>query len=123
MESRRKGFASFLLIECSACGARHDFATSSRKSGRSAYAVNELSTFAFRTFGAGHSALAKFALVLNMPKPVDRHCTKQHIRNALDAAEVEVDMSMKSAGMRYLFCILAFEGNSATTYNFHKIKI
>ena len=60
---------------------------------RAPYAVNELSSLAFRSFGAGHAALTQFALFLNMPKPVNRKSVAQHILNDTRAAEDEVGVS------------------------------
>ena len=67
------------------------------KSGKSAYAVNELSSIAFRLFGAGHAALTQFALVMNMPKPPSKKCVSQHVENAMHAAEAEARTSLAEA--------------------------
>ena len=96
-DTKRYGFASSRTLQCSLCNAQSEFYSSTRKSSKSAFAINERASLAFRLFGGGNAALSKFAEVMDMPKPVDCQCVKQHIVSALAAAEKEAERSMKEA--------------------------
>ena len=98
-KSKRYGFASCLTLQCTSCSASNEFYSSTHKAPKSAFAVNERASFAFRMFGGGHATLSKFAEVMDMPKPVSRQCVKERILHAVDAAEEEAKLSMTNAAI------------------------
>ena len=99
--NRLKGFASCFTFACTVCTAELTWYSSIKRSGKTAYDVNEKSTLAIRMAGCGYAGQSKFSELMDMPPPPDRKCVKAHTETILEAAKEEVLASMKRAAAEF----------------------
>ena len=98
---KKSGYSNYIVLQCAnlECDWKYSF-NSSKKQGRS-FEVNVRSVLAFREIGRGHSAMATFNKVMNMPSPPTRRVfTKIQNKKILPvvkqvAADSMVDNAMK----------------------------
>ena len=66
--SKKKGFASYLCIECKSCDYSYKFYTS--RIADKTFDINRRMIYSMRTIGQGYSALEQFTAIMNMPRQV-----------------------------------------------------
>ena len=96
----KKGFASQMILECSArnCKYARIFYTSKTVCNGKAFEVNRRAVLVGRNIGIGHRGLPKFACTMNMPPPMNESSYRDHVSAIHDAAKVVCNESMKNAG-------------------------
>ncbi|CAB4003900.1 Hypothetical predicted protein [Paramuricea clavata] len=95
----KKGFASQMILECSArnCKYSRSFYTSKTVCNGKAFEVNRRDVLAGRNIGIGHRGHSKFACTMNMLPPMNENAHRDHVRAIHAAAEVVCKESMNNA--------------------------
>jgi hypothetical protein len=77
----KKGFASQLILECSAqnCNYSRSFYTSGTVHNGKAFEVNRRAVLAGRSIGIGHRGPSKSAGTMNMPPPMNENAYRDHV--------------------------------------------
>ena len=74
---RKKGHASFLVVNCTACDYATDFYTSQSikdgVKGQNSFDVNTRIIYAMRACGQGHASIEKFSTLMDMPRPMTQN--------------------------------------------------
>lgn len=108
IESKKKGLASYLILECSFCLYEHSFFTSKQvqypynegRGGAKFFDVNARSIYASRQIGAGHEHLKKFCTYMNMPSPVLKGSFSKMTNKLKEAAKSIAEKSMNDAAAK-----------------------
>ena len=86
--SKKKGFASLLLIKCE-CGFEKEFYSSQPASAKT-HDINRRIIYTMRSIGQGYSLIQKFTALMNMPQPMTQ---KNYDRSVKIIYEVVQDVA------------------------------
>ena len=86
--SKKKGFASLLLIKCE-CGFEKEFYSSQPASAKT-HDINRRIIYTMRSIGQGYSSIQKFTALMNMPQPMTQ---KNYDRSVKVISEVVQDVA------------------------------
>ena len=86
--SKKKGFASLLLIKCE-CGFEKEF-YSSQPAIAKTHDINRRIIYTMRSIGQGYSSIQKFTALMNMPQPMTQ---KNYDRSVKIISEVVQDVA------------------------------
>jgi hypothetical protein len=77
----KKGFASQLILECSAqnCNYSRSFYISATVHNGKAFEVNRRAVLGGRNIGIGHRGASKSAGTMNMPPPMNENAYRDHV--------------------------------------------
>lgn len=103
-DSKKKGLARHLTLNCTACLYEHHFYTSNQinlpeknKGGQKLYEINVRTIYACRQIGAGHEHLKKLCAYMNMPEPMLPNNFSNISKKLKEAAKDVAEQSMSAA--------------------------
>ena len=102
---KRRGLAEFLFIICTHCGAKQDFTTSKKISGKGgAFEINRKAVLACPS----RAQLQSFCTNMDLPPPVTKESHNNHLKEIEQKVKLEAEEKMKDAA-DHIFSILKVE--------------
>lgn len=97
LSSKKQGFFHEIIIRCSSCEWESSIESSGESSTNGHKEVNLRMVSFVRSIGKGYSALEKFSLYTNSPRPMTKNCYRRTFNKIHSACKEVAEESMKGA--------------------------